>query len=389
MKRSLLFCLALLLCALSGCGTSRHPVSGCGTSPSAASGPEPGPVTLHLDYAGAEATLRALEQDSLSDAEVDALLRIHGVRATVDNVTRFIPRLGIPEFRSEIRHFVRRKRAGEHEEFQFSSVWRERSRVRDLITALRADGSEIVRETLSLLEPYRPDTGPLPIQVYFVAGGVSDGFVFEGDPSFYINLARAGGDCREVVLNIMHEAYHVMQTAAQRRSGTLTAWVTDDTMPPVERVLAGTLLEGTANFVADPARLTAGAGSLRTARDRYRRSAEPARIAENFAIFDTVVQGLREGTITWPEASERGFTRSPENEDRFYFVGYEMAKAIERYCGPECIGRLFEEPPVEFFRRYISLYREHPEIRGRFSRETENLIDTGDAVNDPQRRGRP
>jgi hypothetical protein len=374
MNHSIAPSLALLLAALSGCGATSTRVIGCGTSHPAESGLEAGPVTLHLDYAGAEAIIRALEQDSLADADVDALLGVHGARAMVDNVGRFIPRLGIPEFRSEVRHFTRRKRVGEHPEFQLRDVWRERSRVRELIGAIRASESEFVREALSVLEPYRPATGPLSIRVYFVAGGVSDGFVFDDDASFYINLARAGGDCQEVLANVLHEAYHVVQTAAQRRSSTFTAWGTDDSIPPVERVLAGTLIEGTANWVADPARLQADNGSLRTVRDRYRRSADPARITENFATFDRVVQGLLEGTITWAEASERGFTRSPENEDRFYFVGYEMAKAIEGYCGQECIGRLFEEPPVDFFRQYISLYREHPEIRWHFAPETERYL---------------
>lgn len=59
---------------------------------------------------------------------------------------------------------------------------------------------------------------------------------------------------------------------------------------------------------------------------------------------------------------------------RFYFVGYEMAKAIERHCGTACILRLFEQPAVEFFRQYISVYREHPEIRWRFAPETESYL---------------
>ena len=79
----------------------------------------------------------------------------------------------------------------------------------------------------------------------------------------------------------------------------------------------------------------------------------------------------------------RGFSRSAEDEERFYFVGYEMAKAIERHCGTACIPRLFEQPSVAFFRQYISLYREHPEIRWRFSQETETFIDAGDEATDP------
>lgn len=365
---------ALLLWA-SGCGTSRPALIECEATRSAESDPEPAPVTLHLDYAGAEAIIRALEQESLSEADVDALLRIHGVRSMVDNVTRFVPGIGVPEFRSEIRTFAQTKRSGKHREFQLSHVWRERSRVRDLISAIRVDESRIAQETLSFLEPYRPDTGPLSITVYLTAGGVSDGFVFDDQarPAFYANLARAGGDMTSVVGNFAHEGYHVMQKTAQRRAGLHAAADSTEALPDGERLLAVTLSEGVANYVVDPTcsasfRAEQGPQSV----ERYLRNAEPTRIAENFALFDAVLADLRAGRITWNEAYGRGF--SGNNDARFYFVGYQMAKAIERHCGAACIPRLFERPPVEFFRQYISLYRDHPEIRWRFAPETERYI---------------
>jgi hypothetical protein len=85
-----------------------------------------------------------------------------------------------------------------------------------------------------------------------------------------------------------------------------------------------------------------------------------------------MLKEILEGRTTWEVLSREGFSR--DNDDRFYFVGYEMAKALERYRGRGHIGRLFSRPPVEFFRSYIALYRRHPEIRGRFSRETETFI---------------
>ena len=110
---------------------------------------------------------------------------------------------------------------------------------------------------------------------------------------------------------------------------------------------------------------------MEQSRERYRRNGQPARIAENFAAFDSVVAGLRSGRMTWDEA---GVNFSGARDARFYFVGYEMAKAIDRYCGAECISALFDRAPVEFFRQYIALYRAHPQITARFSRETEELI---------------
>ncbi|MFL5637935.1 MAG: DUF5700 domain-containing putative Zn-dependent protease [Gemmatimonadaceae bacterium] len=331
-------------------------------------------VILRLDYAGAEALINALERDALSDADVDSLLRIPGLCAVVANVPRFFPQIGVSEFRNEIREFARTKKGGKYDGyFRLGDVWQSRSTVRTLIAAIQTNERTIVDETLAQLERYRPDSGTLAITAYFVAGGVSDGFAFENDPrSFYANLVTADGDLNGVVLNMAHEAYHVMQVRAQVRTGINPLWLSTDTMPPVERLFAGTLAEGTATYAADPTRSTATGSNMESARQRYRRNSEPKRIAENFARFDAVLMGLRRGRMTWEKAYMEGFTS--DNDASFYFVGYEMARALERYCGRECIGQLFEEQPIEFFRRYIALSHKHAELSGRFSRETEAFI---------------
>jgi hypothetical protein len=55
-------------------------------------------------------------------------------------------------------------------------------------------------------------------------------------------------------------------------------------------------------------------------------------------------------------------------------MGYAMARAIAGECGAACVRRLFAQPPAEFFRQYVRLYRARPEITGRFSPETERLL---------------
>jgi hypothetical protein len=360
-----ILCACLLACALNACAPAPRP---------AGSAPAASPVGMYFDYAGAETIINALERDSLSEADVDSLLRIHGVRRMVENVTRFVPQAGVPQFRDEIRTFARTRRGGEFGRiFQLGDAWRERERVRGLIAAIRTNEPAIVRESVAQLDRYRPDTGPLRIGVYLVAGGVSDGFAFEdGSRAFYANLVRAGGDYNGVVWNAVHEAYHVMQMAAQQRSGHFVAWITDAAVPPVERLIAATLVEGSANFVSDPTRSTVPGAEMDHQRARYARNAQPAQVAANFARFDRVLRELREGRMTWEAASQEGLSGDPD--DAFYFVGYEMAKAIDRHCGPGCIGRLFSQAPVEFFRQYIALYRRHPEITARFSPETEAYV---------------
>lgn len=334
-------------------------------------------VSLRIDYAGAEALLAAVQRDSLTDAQVDSLLRIHGVRAIVDNSTRYNPAATPEAFRTHLKAFVRTKTPpapGTDRDFQVRLIWNNRDQIRSLLSAIKAREADIIARAVAELSRYAPRTGPITITAYLVTGSPSDGFVFDDRPNvFYANLSRAEGDVEGVIGNLAHESYHVMQNAAQRRvPGLEVVANASEKLPPGERLLAITLAEGTANYAIDPLRSTAASPAMEQSRARYRRNAEPRRITENFALFDSVLAGLREGRITWDAAYRVGF--SGNNDARFYFVGYEMAKAIDRNCGAPCIVALFERAPAEFFRQYIALYRKHAHITARFSRATEDYI---------------
>jgi hypothetical protein len=332
---------------------------------------------MNFDYAGAEALISVLESPLPSDRDIDKLLEVHGVAGMVDNVTRFVPGVGRAEFRKNLRSFIEAKRQGggssDNRNFELDDVWASRAQVVNLIIAIKTREREIVRQTLAELERLRPNTGPLHITVYFVAGGVSDGFAPGSETAFYINLARSNGDLNGVVSNITHEAYHVMQAAAMRKAGLSAIAGHPENLPSPERLLASTLREGTANYAADATRSTASGPYIEMWRSRFQRNAAAPRIKENFALFDTVLSDLLSGRMTWQQANRVGF--SGNNDARFYFVGYQMAKAIERYYGRKCVGELFAKPPVEFFRQYIALYRKHSDITARFAPETEALAE--------------
>ena len=367
--------MSALLAALVASGCQRRAVVPCATiPPAAAPAPRSDDVTLRFDYAGAEAMLAALERDALSDAAVDSLLSVHGARMTVDNVTRLYPALGRADFRAAIQTFVRTKRtAPEHAPYNLERAWFERGRVRALLTYIRANERAVLQRTLAVLAPYTPETGPLHLTAYLVAGGTSTGFVPDTPRGavFYLNLADADGDCEGVLWAVAHETYHLVQKAAFRRVPGLAA-VADsvESLPVPDRTLATVLTEGTADLVADPKRFGGDGPMVAREREEFRRDAEPARVRENFALFDTLFRRAVRNDITWQALVERAFM----NESRFYPLGREMAQAIERHCGAACIRRLFEQPPVEFFKEYIRLYRARPEIVGRFAPETERLL---------------
>jgi hypothetical protein len=109
-------------------------------------------------------------------------------------------------------------------------------------------------------------------------------------------------------------------------------------------------------------------------RASYEKNARPEKIAANFAEVDRLLSRLRSGSMSWQQASDAVFIGNGPGP---YFVGYEMAKAIDRRHGPAAIASLLQRHPAAFFRAYIDLYRENPAaVPARFSRETESYIDS-------------
>ena len=321
----------------------------------------PDTLRLTFDYAGVDALTTALERDSLSETDVDSLLRVHGVRAMVNNVTRFVPGIGEPEFRRAVHSFANTKRPSDQDRyFGLNEVWRGRSTMRALIERLHSEEAAIQHRLLVQLAPYQPNTGPLAAGAYFVAGGVSTGFVpDDASGRMYANIVRAGDDYDGIVDNLAHEAYHIMQKAAQRRAGLGAFADSVESLPLPVRLLATTAAEGTAQYITE-------------ARGRDEGIPRAARVRQNFAVFDTVLAALRDGSLTWERAYARGFTS--EEDERFYVIGQEMTRAIERKCGRACVAGVFAQHPVEFFRQYVRLYQEHPDIVGRFAPATEAFL---------------
>ncbi|HEX4971321.1 MAG TPA: DUF5700 domain-containing putative Zn-dependent protease [Steroidobacteraceae bacterium] len=336
-------------------------------------------IQLRFDYAGARKLFTALNQRELSSQDIAELYKVQGLAGMVDNVTRFIPEVTRREFEQHLLKFIETGKEPGHNGYtvwDFKRVLATRGEVEGLIGKLEADESRIIARTLRELEPFRPDTGPLTITVYFVAGGVSDGFVPERsrEPSLYVNLTRARGDLEGVESNLTHEIYHVMQQSASRRAGLGSIVDEPEKLELAQRLLATTLWEGSANYAADPRHLQGSGPYLEMWRDRFAQNTTPQKLAEHFALFETVLNDLQARRMSWDDAYARGFA-GPQSP--FYFVGHEMTRVIDQRCGRQCVQQLFNQPPAAFFERYIEIYKRDASIRNRFSSGTEASIAEG------------
>ena len=309
-------------------------------------------ISLRIDHSGAQVLLAALEADSISDTELNDLLEVQGVRATVANTTKYLPDHKEDAFHTALRTWIEtRREPWGHFSLEFAAE--HSAEVRELIEELRAE-SGLINEVQRPLERYLPATGPLAVTVHSVVCGVSDGFVLDGQaaPAFYMALDRAQGDAQGVKLNMTHELYHTAQQASRARVPGLTD-VTGEplTASPAERLLTTVLDEGTATWVAR-SMLDGDGPYVAMWRSAYEKNAGSETVNANYARFDQLLAALMDGTMNWDDAYGAGFSGIGPP---LYFVGFEMSRAIEEARGPRQIGTYFTSRPTAFFRDFVAL----------------------------------
>ena len=331
-------------------------------------------IRVEFDYSAAELLADAIERPSLSEQEAKALLQNRGVAAMVTKTAVYSPQSTPQGFVADMQSFVTTHKYPTGD-FALDWIYKFRDQVRTLVRELREDEPAMRGRITERLTRYAPRTGPVTIKVYYVAGGMSDGFVLDGDPelALFVALEKASGDRAGVEQNITHELYHVLQKASAAKTPAAVKFAAElEKQPPLQRLLVTTLWEGTANLAAD-ARETKGDGPYASMwRDRYVRNLTPERLRANFAAFDSVVVELDQKKIDWATADARGF--SGGSDSRFYFVGMEMGRALGAAKGASYFETLFTRPPTRFFRDYLELSAKDASLP-RFSADTRRILE--------------
>jgi hypothetical protein len=316
-------------------------------------------IAISFDDSAADLMLTTLHKSTLTPGDTETLLANRGIDAIVRKSMVWVPEVKREDFAPYLRSVLAGK--AEQHVFNLDGIGAQEAEIRSLMKALKEQEAPMRSRMIARLERYSPLKAPANIEVFYVAGGSSDGFVLDDDPrlAFFVAIDKASGDADGVEQNMTHELYHVMQKASAQRVPQAAAYAGSiGTKPPVEQLLMTTLLEGTANFVAD-ARETAGSGPYVSMwRGRYLRNATPERMNENFRSFERALTGLDAGKTSWQEVYDAGFSGGADS--RFYFVGMEMARALAAARGPEYFVDLFTRPPAQFFRDYLAL----PGVRG-------------------------
>lgn len=332
--------------------------------------------TIHIrfDYAGAEDLLNCIADKQVSNSDLSRLLAVKGVAAMVTNTIKYVPSNSRQGFESAVREAA----TSGHEvtgDYQLDDIMQSSAEIRRTIQLLREHQQAISEDITGSFLRYAPMVHDVTITLHFVAGGVSDGFVLDGDlePELFVALGKGSEDLPGIELNLKHEAFHVLQKVlAGKQSGMTECVDQPDRLPPPLRLACTTLLEGTASFVADASKASGNGPYIEMWRSRYQRNLRPGHLTADFKTFDTVLRKLQTGSLNWEQAYTASFT-PPDTP--LYFVGYRMAEAIAQNDGPAAIGSLFRQPPLEFFHRYMELCRSHAQLP-QFSKSTKEWLDS-------------
>jgi hypothetical protein len=116
-------------------------------------------LSIRIDYTAAEALLAAVQRRAITDADIDRLLSIRGIRAMVANTTKYIPEDTTDVFRIALKEFVATGKVT-HGHFGISAVADRAAATHAAIAALKSD-STIAAEITAPDKRYQPATGTL------------------------------------------------------------------------------------------------------------------------------------------------------------------------------------------------------------------------------------
>src|SRR2546425_474226 len=327
-------------------------------------------IKLVFHFQAAKRVVELFDHSTVSDATLDELVRLEDVQAIIRQAARFDPHATEQELKRSLRTAVE---GGElpGDLFQFQTVRARLADIRALLGHLEANRESLSAQVADRIRVYSPRQLDLEVNVHFVLGGSSDGWVPK-PRTFYVALQYFGADYEGLKTVMAHELFHVAQSEFMPPQPS-------SQLPPnafkAEGLLVATISEGTASMVGDPLRASGGGTYLRWFRDKFERNL--ARIDANFALFETLLYRLyHDPEANFEELYRLGFSGTWDSP--LYFVGYRIGKAIEKYDGAEAIAHLLGQPCTALFLRYMSLYRQHqddPELV-HFGRPIEEILET-------------
>ena len=310
-----------------------------------------------------------LERGDTSPAALDRVARLPTVRVVIAKAALYDPRATEASYEAGLKALIKGGPIPPDDPFRFQRVRDRLPQVREMVARLERDPPAFGRDIVAMLAPYTPAGVRVDATVALVLGGTSDGWT-EGGKTFYVAVDMLQGDYAGVVLLAAHELYHIAQGGFMP---VVRSHAAAKNVAATENLLISTVSEGSAAYLADPLRVTNGGSYIAWFQEKYR--ANFRRLAHNFALLDQLLyRAWHDSTADIDELYLLGFSGFFESPG--YFVGYRMAQQIDKYDGRAGLLAVYQQPPAEFFRRYLALAAAHSDDKMfiPFSAEVEVIV---------------
>lgn len=325
--------------------------------------PAPARIDVSIDTSGAGVVLAAATASPAhAAAAADAALENAAVRAMIAKMAMYDHTVTPQAFKAAVIDLAN---GGSGAPFDLARLRADPAPTRRMLARLAAEHAAISQRIADRLQSFTPAGLEVHARLFVLVGAAhQNGWVpDEKHPDFYVDLGFHGEEVESLVRSATHELFHVIQGKVQ--PGIDTTFIDRPKLPVEARelhraraVLLNLLDEGTATYVGDPTLYTATGPHLEHDQGELRR--QLARANEIFALFDTVLYRARHDPNAPLDMLLRiGF--GGDWEETGYFVGYRMAKTIDRYAGRERLRTLVMLPPEQFVADYIALATAHPD----------------------------
>jgi hypothetical protein len=320
-------------------------------------------LNLKIDGGNAIKVFQYLSSEKKSVGEVEQILNLPATVGMLHHDGQFDKQVNRENFIREITDTKALTNA-----FQFKQIRKDLNGIQATIS-LMTDSIAIITDRIeSNLIPFSNPLETKLITVYFVLGGNSDGYTND-DSTFFLELQFFGDDIEGIINIVTHEIYHIIQQRNSEQVNKISS-----RLPAADKatflIAKNIYVEGSATYVANPLTIPNPKKYALFQREKFERNLK--KLKESFYLFDALL--MKAGSKNADEELLYNIAYGGEWDSPLYFVGFMICRTIENKYGKYYIKRYLTDSPIKLLLDYISLCKKNPDIKYRFSTETEIII---------------
>jgi hypothetical protein len=330
-------------------------------------------IKITLDFESPQIIVGLLGGKHVTDAQLKQAAEAFGSKQLIVKVNGYSG-AGEDVFKNTLKELIETGNIKGNDIYNWKLVKANLLAIKSLINKIALNEKPFVADVTQIIETYTPPNISADVKACFLVGGGSLGFVNGGDNTFNVALQTIGNDYDGLKYLMAHELYHSIQDAGQ----SMRKQSKEKNIPyfvQASYALAyNAWNEGTANLVGDFTKLKT-AGPFTTLQLKQF-SKNTKRKRQNFYLLEVLLYKAYTDTASHNYDQLYNIAFTTGYDEAGYFVGYEIAKKIEKYEGAISIGRILTDDPLVSFEKYIKLYKAHPEDETfiRFEASTEEII---------------